>query len=274
MAAAWIRSQAGERINELAGVVATHLRLAGEPLAAAEELDHAAAAAWSPAPLAAKRLLMESFELRRAEGGPRPSGALLDMTEACLRLGRVDDAAATLGALEQAAPGRELVRARYLASWVASEHADPEREEALLEAALPDAEVAGGILLNQVLTGLALAALNRGDLATAEPLVNRCLELAERIRHPVAVRQALYVSVLLATSRGDIEESLRHAEAALAFTIEIGDLEGQALSYANCGVALHSSRTGAARKRTSAPPSSSTNEATRCPGSSASTCGG
>jgi hypothetical protein len=122
---------------------------------------------------------------------------------------------------------------------VADEQAEPERERELLMAALPDAEDEGGLLLVQVLTGLAHSEINTGDIDAAGLRAARALEIAERVRHPVGLRQARLVSGVVACQLGDYEDMLRHNEAALASMIEIGDLEGQMTAEVNCGVSHH-----------------------------------
>jgi tetratricopeptide (TPR) repeat protein len=241
MVADWVRSQAGERVAEYAGMISAHLRLAGRTDAAADQLRSAAAAGIEAGNSAsARRLLDQAFELWRTDGSDPPVAAELDMTEACLRLGLIDEAHRhSIEGLRRATAGYDLLRARYLRSWVASEQVERDVERAMLDAAMPDAEADGGPLLALVLTGLAWTQIDQGELDAAERSAVRALEIARRLHHPVAQRQTLTLLGVLAVSRGDLAEALRWAEAGLAFTIEIGDLEGQAMSHANCGVSLH-----------------------------------
>jgi class 3 adenylate cyclase/tetratricopeptide (TPR) repeat protein len=241
MVADWVRAQAGERVAEYAGMIAAHLRLAGRTDAAAEQLSGAAAASLAAGnSAAARRLLDQAFGLWRTDGGEPPVSAVLDMTEACMRVGDIEEAYRhSLEGLRRAGAARELLRARYLRSWVASERAETDVERAMLDAALPDAEAEDGELLALVLTGLAWMQVLQGEFDAAERNAVRAMEIAQRIHHPLTQRQALHLLGSLAASRGDLVGAARWAEAGLAFTIEIGDLEGQSMSHANCGVARH-----------------------------------
>ena len=241
LVARWITDHAGERVSEFTDLIATHHRLAGNFAAAAELLQRAAGASLDAGnSAAARRTLEEAFDLWRAAGQSPPAAALTAMAEACVRLGdlnaahRYDDEALLLVATPD-----ERATALYLGSWIASEQGERDRERAMLDEALPDAEQVGGLLLARVLAGLSWYAIGHGDVHAANTYAERVRDLAGQLQHPTAVREQLALLGAIANLRGDVHGSLRHATDALALAVELGDLEGQALAHGNIGVGRH-----------------------------------
>jgi tetratricopeptide (TPR) repeat protein len=241
LVARWITDHAGDRVSEYTDLIATHHRLAGELTAAAELLQRAAAGSLEAGnSAAARRGIEEAFELWRAAGVVPPAAALTAIAESCVRLGdldaalRYDDEALLLVRTPE-----ERAAALYVGSWIASERGERDRERVMLDEALPDAERLGGLLLARVLGGLSVCAIGRGDVHVASAYAERVRQLAEQLRHPLAVRESLALLGAVAIMRGDIQESLGHAAKALALAVEAGDLEGQALAHGNLGVGHH-----------------------------------
>lgn len=241
LVARWITESAGERVVEYAGLIAAHHRLAGDLGSAADLLGQAGVAALDAGNAAgARRSFDEALELWRDAGAAAPPAALTAMAEACVRLGDLRPAARFADeALRLATTADERGNACYVASWIASEQGDRDREQALLEAALPHAEELGGLLLSRVLAGLGWSAVNRQDDAAAATYAERLQELSRQLQHPAASRRLLSLLALLATRAGDVRGSMRHSREALAVAVASGDLEGQSLAHGNLGVAYH-----------------------------------
>jgi class 3 adenylate cyclase/tetratricopeptide (TPR) repeat protein len=241
LVARWITDHAGERLTEYAGLIATHHRLAGDLAAAADLLHQSAAASLDAGNCAAvRRALTEAFELWDASGRPLPVSALCTMAEACIRLGDLQSARRFCDdALEADGIPSERAAALYLRGWLASEEGDYERERELLSEALPEAERHGGVLLARVLAGLSWSAIVRGEMDEARTLAAHANEIADEIGNPRVVRQAASLLGVIAGASGDVEGSLVHAHHTLAIAVEAGDLDGQAISHANLGVAFH-----------------------------------
>ena len=176
-----------------------------------------------------------------ATGRPAPSvDALTAMAEACLRLGDIDAAYRyDEEALRVAASPEERSLALFLGSWIASERGEHERERAMLDEALPEAERQGGRLLARVLGGLSWCAVARGDIDAAKVYADRANELGAQLQHPIVTREVLGVLAVIAGMDGDIRASLRHSTDALAVAVDAGDLEGQAVAHSNLGVGHH-----------------------------------
>lgn len=241
LVARWILDQAGERVSEYSALIATHHRLAGELAAAADLLRRGAVVALDAGNAAgARRSLDEAFELWRATGQEPIVEALILMTEACVRLGDID-AAFRHGeeALHCTTSPEERARVLFLASWVASERGERERERTMLDEALPLAERFGGPLLARVLTGLSWTEVTSGDAGTARMYAEQAMRVAVQVRSPTVSREVLSLFGAIAGMIGDIEAALHYALEALAVATEAGDLEGQALAHGNIGVAHH-----------------------------------
>jgi predicted ATPase len=241
LVARWIGDHAGERLIEYASLIAAHHRMAGEFAEAAELLRRAAVASVdSGNAAAARRTLDEAFELWREAGQAPPVNAQLTMTEACLRLGDVDAARRhNEESLPRTVTAEERVTALYLASWVASERGERERERATLDEAMPEAETQGGMILVRVLSSLSWCAIISGDTQTATRYAERIRELAEELQHPVASRLMFAALAAVASIDGDNSAALRYSVEALAAATEAGDLEGQTLAHSNIGVCYH-----------------------------------
>ncbi|MGD9701544.1 MAG: adenylate/guanylate cyclase domain-containing protein [Acidimicrobiia bacterium] len=241
LVARWITEHGGERVSEYTALIATHHRLAGELAAAADMLRRAAVASLDAGnPAGARRNLHEAFELWRATGQEPTVDALALMTEACVRLGDIDAAYRHDGeTMRLATTPEERATALFLGSWIASERGERDRERAMLDDALPDAERIGGLLLARVLSGLSWTEVVRGDAGAARAYAERAHELAVQLRHPTASREVLALLGAIASLSGDLQESLRYSVEALAVAVDAGDLEGQALAHSNIGVARH-----------------------------------
>ena len=239
--AAWLTAHAGERLIEFAGFIASHHRLAGDAAEAANLLYLGARAAVDAGNSAGgRRNLEEALALWRAKDMMPPVGALNAMAEACLRLGDIDGSEEHVRkAVERAAEPEERAIARFLGSWAAAERGEREREQALLDAALPDAERVGGFVLLRVLTGLGWAALERGDDTAAVGFADRLEAVGAGGEHRSVARGVFGLLAAIAGLHDDLEGSLRHSEAALAAADATGDLEGQALAHSNVGIAHH-----------------------------------
>jgi tetratricopeptide (TPR) repeat protein len=237
LVARWISEHAGDRAAEYAGVIATHLRLAGDLTGAAELLRRAGvaslAAGNSPA---ARRYLGDALDLWDETGQRPPVDALITLTEACIRLGdlaaadRYDDEA-----LRHAVSIEDRVVALYLGSWIATERG----ERALLDEALPSAERVGGVLLVRVLTGRAWYEVACGDADAARELAERANGLAQQLQNPTASSEALATLSIIAAMVGDLPSSLDYSRRLLVVARQVGDLDGEARAHGNIGVALH-----------------------------------
>ena len=241
LVARWMSEHAGDRASEHATQIALHLRLAGEVMGAAELLRTSAAAALDAGnSLAARRQLEEAVGLWEATGQGPPADALIALAESCVRLGdiaaaqRYDDEA-----LRQELTPEQRTSALYIGSWIASEQGDHNRERTMLHDALPDAERIGGLLHFRVVIGLCWWEHQAGHSAAAHDYVDRARELASQLHHPVVSREILGTLGAIAAGEGDIPGSLGHSAAALATSVETGDLEGQALAHSNIGVGRH-----------------------------------
>lgn len=241
LVASWISHHSGERGSEYVGLIASHLRLAGELAEAADLMCRAAVVSLeSGSAASARRSLDEALELWRASGGEPTAVALTTMTEACLRLGDLDAADAYDDrALRVASTLEDRVTALFLGSWIASERGDREREAGLLAEAKPDAERLGGVLLARVLSGLAWCELVRGDTVRAQAYAERAHGLAEELRRPSLTREVLSLLGGIHELNGDIGGALRITATALATAVGAGDLEGQAIAHGNLGVGHH-----------------------------------
>jgi class 3 adenylate cyclase/tetratricopeptide (TPR) repeat protein len=241
LVARWMNDHAGERVSEYSALIATHLRMAGHLGEAAELLHRAAVtlldAGNSPG---ARRNLEEAFELWAAEGVEPTVEALTTMAEACVRSGDIaaahayDDAA-----LARVASPETRALALFLGSWIASEQGERERERALLDEVMPDAERIGGLLLLRVLNGMAWSDVTRGDRAAARAVAERSRALNEQLQYPRVARELLGLLAILAAMDGDLRGAIDHSAEALATAVRSGDLEGQALAHSNIGVARH-----------------------------------
>jgi class 3 adenylate cyclase/tetratricopeptide (TPR) repeat protein len=241
LVAQWVHDHAGERASEFSSLIALHLRLAGELAAAAELLRRAAATSLevgnSPA---ARRNLEEALELWRAVGQEPPVNALTTIADACARLGDIDAAYRyDEQALHGPATPDERALALFIGSWIASEQGDRERERALLDEAMPDAERLGGVLLVRVLNGLTCSDMVRGDLEAAKAGAERARILADELQHPIYSREVLGLFGGIAALDGDLRGSLAYSADALALCVETGDLEGEALAHSNLGIGHH-----------------------------------
>ena len=241
LVASWISDHAGERASEYVGLIASHLRLAGDLAASADLMCRAAVASLeSGSAASARRSLDEALELWRASGVDPPVVALTTMAEACLRLGDIDAADEyDRRALRVASTLKDRVTALYLGSWIASERGDRDREAGLLDEAMPDAERLGGLMLARVLNGRSWCELLRGDTVRGQAYAERAHELAEELRIPSITREVLSIFGAIHELNGDIGGSLRTSATALAVSIGAGDLEGQAIAHGNLGVGHH-----------------------------------
>jgi tetratricopeptide (TPR) repeat protein len=240
LAAQWMRLHIGPRAGELAGQIATHLRFAGDIESAAELLQTAGAHSLDVGRLqAARRSLEEAIDLWQSISQAPPVVVLNQLTDACEKLGDLRAAEQwNTAALRRAVAPEDRAYARYHASWIESERGDREREQALLDAAKPDAEHIGGVLHVRVLMGLSWLAAVGGAFDEAWSYA------AEAGRSSVGLADTVLrdVHVLLggiANLAGDYDAALGHVTDALTLSVATGDLVGQALALGAAGVCHH-----------------------------------
>jgi class 3 adenylate cyclase/tetratricopeptide (TPR) repeat protein len=241
LVAAWLTDHAGDRLTEYAGQIATHHRLAGD-LASAASMLYGAAAMWLDAGNfeAARRGLEQALDMWSAGNEEPDADPVITLAETLLRLGDIDAAGARIDdALTRAASTDQRVRARYIASWIAAERGDTDRERALLDDARPEAETIGGDQFVRVLCGLAWSAYAVGEMVEAQSFADQALQAAGDLDQSNSVRTILDVMGAIAVGSGDYVGSLRHSLDALALAERTGDLDGQADAHTNIGVAYH-----------------------------------
>jgi class 3 adenylate cyclase/tetratricopeptide (TPR) repeat protein len=241
LVAGWLSDHAGERSAEYAGLIATHLRMAGDLTGAAELLRRAGVASLesgnSPA---ARRNFAEAFDLWRESGGAPPVDALIAMAEACVRIGDIADALRyDEEALQRAVATEHRAAALFVGSWIASERGERARERALLDEAMRDAEEIGGVLLVRILTGLSWCEVLSGNAVAAGTLADRADDLARELHDLTASREVFALLGVIAGMGGHIQASLEYSSQGLVVAVDAGDLEGQALAHSNLGVARH-----------------------------------
>jgi class 3 adenylate cyclase/tetratricopeptide (TPR) repeat protein len=241
LVADWLEANAGERLGELLELVAEHRLLAGDGVAAAEGFSAAAqrarAAGRSPSAVRLGRL---ALELWSQHGVEPPAGAVVGYAESCCRTGAIEAAWAALSPLSgRDLPPEEEAEALYVASWAASERGEREQEHALLERALPLAEMVGGTVLIHVLLGRGFLAAGDGDLEAVERDAARALAIAEEDGNLVDGGRAWGLLAQVHTLRHNHVESLACAGRALELSRSAGDLEGEAIALGNLGVVRH-----------------------------------
>jgi class 3 adenylate cyclase/tetratricopeptide (TPR) repeat protein len=240
LTADWLSSHAGDRFNEFLEMIADHRRLAGDSREAAQDYHTAGQRALdSGRSESARRLLELSVDMWREVATSPPAEVCLALAQACLQVGDPNAAEAAIAPLLTV----ELVVAQramalYLASGVAAERGDQDRERALLNDALPLAEDAGSSVLSRTLQGVANSQVNAGEIDKARASAARCLEVATASGNQLDRGQALKTMARVAYFAGQYNESATWLFEALALAEAIGDLELEAQTRGNLG-ALH-----------------------------------
>jgi len=236
-AAAWIERKAGERVEDLAEVLAHHYLAALELAQAARDHPQAeelALRARRFLALAGERALgldtaqaearlARALELTPSEDPERPE-LLLRWADAAFQAGRLREAAAALeealAAFRARGETEAAARALTLVARVASRHGEGRRLALAVEAiALLEAEQPGPALV-ATYAELAAAHFLAGTHSKAIAAAERAAALAERLGLPAPAR-ALGFRGLARAYRGD-REGLAEMERALALLVEEG----------------------------------------------------
>jgi class 3 adenylate cyclase/tetratricopeptide (TPR) repeat protein len=241
--ARWLEAHAGDRRDEVLGLIAEHYIQAGERLRAAELLERSAAEAHAVGASAAVRASLErALALREAAGqveGP-------EVTAACLLLGRalvvLGDLPVAEAALERALAGsrREGDReaealARVQLAIAAFRTGDYDRATALAGEGVALARESAGPALADVVRVAAMVAWITGDLDAAREQALEARALALRSGNTRVARAALNTLGAVATDRHELERARDYFQTYLAEARVTGDAYAETIALANLG---------------------------------------
>ena len=252
-AAGWIEAKAGDRVDDLADLLAHHYtqaleiaRAAGRP----EEADELAAAARRFLRLAGERAVgldtaragtrfEQALALMRDDDPGRPE-LVLRSAEVALHAGRPREAAEALEAvlpeLRDRADREQTAFALRLLASVSGRQGDHRRARALaLEAVALLETAAPGEALVEAYAGLAGARVVEGAPVDAVATAERALVLAEQLGLPVPA-SALGVRGTARASLGE-QDGVAEAERALALLVERGEGHKAAVLMNNLALA-------------------------------------
>jgi DNA-binding SARP family transcriptional activator len=224
VAAAMARRPGGEN----AGLVAQHLRLAGDHAGAAKQHRLAAGHAAS---LHAHADALEHLEAALALGSP-DTAALHERIGDLRTL--VGDYAGALASYESAAAeGGDLAILEHKLGGVYGRRGEWERSEARLAMALDAAAPEALGLRARIVADLALTLHQAGRSDDAASRAREALELADAAADRQAGAQARNMLGMLARSRGDLAAARAELERSLALADELGDAPARAAALNN-----------------------------------------
>ena len=219
-AASWLETTSGERAAEYREVIAYHLERAGDLAGAASQLLQAGVAAVKAGKFAAGvRALTGARELwdtAHVEADPSIYAPLARVLRVVGRLDEAQDvahaglASASVGPAERA----QLHYHRSVVAWMQGDH-DQERQE--LEEARAHVDPADRSTQSEIELGIGWLLFSLGDVDGARASANKGLELAIVLGDPGLSSQAEALLGVVATSQGDLELGLYHAEREVAF---------------------------------------------------------
>ena len=241
--ARWIEAHAGERLGEFLSLIAEHYALAGANRSAATYFEQAGQQALDAGTYRPARAAFEhALALRQAAGESAEGVAAtrIKLGAACWQLGEYTTAREHL---EQGVAGARRAHDRraeaeglhYLGMTAASE-GDFHAANTFFEAALPIARSLGGVVLAEVLFGLAGNTWRLGDLDLAEAFSREELALSRALGAVGLEAQAVNMLGLVAGARADLDTEQARYEESLALSRQIGDLFREAVAVANLGV--------------------------------------
>jgi tetratricopeptide (TPR) repeat protein len=214
--------------GENAGLVAQHLRLAGDHAGAAKQHRLAAGHAAS---LHAHADALEHLEAALALGSP-DTAALHERIGDLRTL--VGDYAGALASYESAAAeGGDLAILEHKLGGVYGRRGEWERSEARLAMALDAAAPEALGLRARIVADLALTLHQAGRSDDAASRAREALELADAAADRQAGAQARNMLGMLARSRGDLAAARAELERSLALADELGDAPARAAALNN-----------------------------------------
>jgi DNA-binding SARP family transcriptional activator/Tfp pilus assembly protein PilF len=220
----------GRDHDEAAGLVAAHLRLAGDEAGAAEWHRVAAEHAVS---VHAHADALEHLEAALALGHPDPAAAHARIGD--LRTLTGDYTGALAGYEAAIAFGDPATRSEmeHRAGEVHQRRGEWDRAETRFALALELAPSDGDGLRARVLADLGLTAHHRGDTDRAVELAGKALSLAETFGDARAEAQAHNILGIVARESGDVASARDHLTRSLALADELGDGPARAAALNN-----------------------------------------
>ncbi len=218
-----------------AGLVASHLRLAGDLAGAAEQHRLAAEHAVS---LHAHADALEHFEAALALGLPDAAGAHERVGDLRTSTGDYQGALASFEAANAFGRPRDRSRIEHKSGIVHQRRGEWDRAEARLTAALAalaglaGATESGSGLRARILADLGLTVLYAGEPERATELAHEALAIAEQAGDRPAETQAHNILGVLARDQGDVEAAMAHLRRSLGLAegLQDGPAEAAALN--------------------------------------------
>lgn len=225
-----LHGRIAEALSGPPGLVASHLRLAGDQAGAAEQHRLAAEQAVS---VHAHADALEHLEAALALGIPDAAAAHERIGDLRTLIG---DYAGALASYEAAtAFGDPDARAtvEHKAGEVHQRRGEWERAEARFTAALEAAAPDASGLRARILADLGLTAHDAGQTERAAELAQEALGLAESAADRLAETQAHNILGVIARSTGDVHRALDHLRRSLDLARELGDGPAEAAALNN-----------------------------------------
>jgi len=213
-----------------AGLIASHLRLAGDLTGAAEQHRLAAEHAVS---VHAHADALEHLEAALALGLPDAAGAHERVGDLRTSTGDYTGALASYDAANAFGDPRDRSRVEHKSGIVHQRRGEWERAEARLTAALEGTADAAPGLRARILADLGLTVLYAGEPERATKFARDALAIAEEARDLRAETQAHNILGVLARSEGDVETALDHLRRSLHLAGELGDGPAEAAALNN-----------------------------------------
>lgn len=255
-AAGWLERHPRDRVGERVALIAEHLVRAGEDGRSADLFHEAASlAALTGAVQASLRWYERSLACRADAGtadGLAATSTRIEYAHLLAAAGRNDEAAATYRTAETDARrnGSQRLAANAMAGAMRTAAARGDWDEAgrLVEQVAPLAERFGGDILGRYLSGQALLLIDgpAQDLAVAERLTERSLQIWRELENPSAELRAFNELGLMSSKAGRPEQANAWYEQGLALARRVGDTSGEWILLQNQAVQAHlAARSGA-----------------------------